>query len=448
MIMHSKIGRSLFAIVVTLCVGSGLAALMVGRTYMAAQVETPSASLAAVDAADAELRAGNVWDGAVTLLDELRGLPPAAQSIDDALAPMQFLSFVMCQLMSNEELSAFVGQLDPQNNSGDTLALLTFYRDWHWWEKDRGLSFDVDYVAWLDTLALDETPLVRMGAHLYKMLYVKEHSKREDREAAIETGMELVNRMVDEAPDARITRECLREVFHHGMRRAGDVNPVAIKDFLADPIWSDATKSLIAKDAVAQELMSVLDSDFVASAKTNTETVAGIVAGAMDISRSSLDPDVRAWFRVLLSSCLSTKESHSIYASAVRQQLADEVDFMLEAGSQADRLPLDVSRGQYELFLAALKQLEAAKWSTGESAVGPDLAHYDSLLTQKRDAEPIDMNLFERLPAEVTYFGFMLLNQDQYKTAGEVLRLVVEMYPNSELARHCQVTLNDIAPLL
>jgi hypothetical protein len=200
----------------------------------------------------------------------------------------------------------------------------------------------------------------------------------------------------------------------------------------------------IGGDGVVQALMDILQSPAVTAAKSVGEAAGQILSAALDASASNQDAEVRAWFMTWLSSYLPDKNGTSIFGEIVRAAFRQKVDFLMDAGPQADRIPPDLAVAQRAVYLSALRQLEGAKWSTGPSVIGPDLGHFQSLLTQKRAVEPIGENVFERLPVEVSFYGDMLTNQDQYQAAVEVWRRVVEVYPNTHYARYCQDKIDNL----
>jgi len=439
--MHSTLGQSLLAatlILSTITLGS---LLVVSQTKTQAEVEPIGLpSVTAVELAHDQVKAGNVWDGAATTLAEIRSLPATAEAIDQALPLMQLLAFTMSSLMQDEELKAFVDQLDPIAYPQDYLILMSFYHEFRVWEVGRKMSFisEDNYWVLVDKLMLDENALVRMAALLFKAYQKKDLSKAEGRSLAVE----IINSMAEECPECRVTREMFRVLLRETMWRttddteavAEDVYPEAIADLLLNSPWNDRVSTLMANDGVVQTIFSIFNSPAVSAAGSKEEALAALITEAIAASESNPDPEVRTWLRATLSPCVATGKSYSEHSKQVRTAMTSMATAALNA---PEKMPLDASRSQYVLLIKSSSLRD-----------GPvDEATLDSLLNQKREQEPVGINFFARIPTEVSYYAHSQINKRDYAGAVAVFQKLIDRYPNSDLARRSQETVNALLPL-
>ena len=432
-------------IVIVLSLVTVLAVLVVSRSKTAAQSEETPETLptSAVEVAQDQLKSGQVWEGAATAVAELRSLPPTAEAIDQALAPMQLLAFSMSSLMQADELQAFVKGLDPATYPADNLALMSFYHEFRAWEVGRQMSFitEDDFWTLVDTLTQDENALVRMSALLFKAYRKPDMSSKEGRTAAVD----IINRMADECPDCRVTREMFRVLLRQAMWRtaedteaaAEDVYPEAIAQLLLDSPWNEKTTSLISKDEVVQSIFTIFNSQAVSAARSKDEALAALITEAVAASQDNADPEVRSWLRGTLSPCVAAGQSYSAYSDQVRTAMAGMAAPALAKAGLPDKIPLDVSRAQYVLFIKSFRLPDAAV----------DTTNLDSLLAQKREEEPVEINYFAWIPREINYYAHTLVNKGDYVGAVAVFQRLIGAYPNTDLARRSQESIDVLLPL-
>lgn len=408
--------------------------------------DTPAAEtplVAGVDLAHDQMKAGQVWDGAAAALTELRSLPAKADAIDQALAPMQLLAFSMSSLMSDEELQAFVKQLDPATYPADSLALMSFYHEFRAWEAGRKMAFikEADFWTLVDTLTEDENALVRMGALLFKTYQRRDMSSKEGRAVAVD----VINRMADECPECRVTREMFRVLLREAMWRttedseadAEDVYPEAIAQLLLDAPWNKAMSALISEDEVVRTIFAIFNSQTVSAARSKDEALAALIGEAVAASQNNADPEVRSWLRGTLSPCVAAGKSYSALGEQVRSAMTDMAAPALEKAALPEKVPVDVSRAQYVLFIKSFRLPDAEV----------DVANLDSLLEQKREEELVEINYFARIPVEINYYAHTLVNKGDYTGAVAVLQKLVAGYPNSDLARRSKESIDILLPL-
>ena len=442
--MHSKLGRSLLTIVICLSLVAVMAVLTVGRSKTAAEAEPPEApTLTAVEVAQDQLKAGQVWDAAATVLGELRSLPSTAAAIDQALAPMQLLTFIMSSLMQDDELQTFVKQLDPTTYPGDNLVLMSFYDEFRAWEPGRKMSFITEDDFWklADTLTQDKNALVRMAALLTKTYRKPDMSSAEGRAAAVD----IINKMADECPDCRVTREMFRVLLREAMWRttedteavAEDVYPEAIAELLLDSKWNENMSALISQDKVVQRVFAIFSLPAVSAAQSKDEALATLITEALTAAQEDGDLEVRSWLRGTLSPCVVSGTTYSAFSDQVRAAMTDMVAPALEKATAPEQTPVDVARAQYILFIKSFRLPDAEV----------DVANLDSLLGQKREQEPVEINYFARIPGEVSYYAHTLVNKRDYSGAVAVFQKLVEAYPNSDLARRSQESIDALLPL-
>lgn len=474
--MRTRKGQAVLFLTAMMLVVAGAAAILLGQPEIIAQteaageevavtpvdttteaVDTPSdeASGASgtdtsqevqnadrLDAIDGQLRAGKIWEAGFALLDVLHGLPDTAKAIDDAVPPVQMLTFAMCSLMKDDVLLAFLKEaFDSSKYPIDDLALASFHLEFLDYAVGRNMSFTSaeDLKPWIKGLAASDSPIIRAGA-LFLITNGHMEIKGEDANARRDELIDAMNRLAEECPDSRVTRETFG-----GLLRA-----CATKEFahlevldlaLNGPQWNDAMRGLIAADPVAQAVQGVLDSQKEVQGAARQQ---GTVQAAIEASGNAAETEVRAWFvRAVSPSVIHESNANSTFKSDVKTALTGHVqaDAAQKSGT-TDATSLDTALAQLTLLTTAATQAAATQAEAEDAS-----ALIEDLLDQQRDAEPVDLNLFDEIPRTVSFYAHSLVNRGDYRGAATVFQRLIAAYPDTELARRSQATIDNLAGL-
>jgi hypothetical protein len=292
-------------------------------------------------------------------LGALHALPDAAQTIDDALAPTQLLTFAMCSLMQDEVLLAFLKELDPATHPIDDLLVVSFYLEFRDYELGRKMSFISEDALRQEIrlLTTSASPSVRMGALALLRPGNWDIPTMEQLYAAVDN----MNQMAQECSDCRVTREAFRELLR-GCSGQEFAYPQAVDLLIHAPQWNAPMAQLIGEDPVVQAVQEVLASQQTVPAKASGGGPAnqrGIFAEALTVTENHPNPEVRNWFIRTLSPSLHGHNGNPDHKTQVKNTLKRIATSSAEKSQQSDLVALDVARAQFILLAEAVDEVNS-----------------------------------------------------------------------------------------
>lgn len=432
-----------------LCVCAVIAAVAVpavvfSETRYAARIAawlddiTDSPEVSATIQAHDLLRAGKTWEAADVLLETLHNLPDTPEAIDDLVTPLHLLAFDMCTLMPDDMLPKFLETLDPETYPIDELVESYFYVEYRVATANRPLPYlsQEELMARLESLSASPSPLVRacattMQACVWDLGVDKYRAK----------AIEVMNEMAQVAPDSRVVREAFTDTafrvlipIYPGQQ---DVTIETKNSLLLSDARNAAMTQIINEDPVVQAVQDVAQRTG-SLPRAGTDSLKALVEEALYIAQSDLPAQSRDWAVRLLSVALRRPDLNLACRDEIKAWLEETVDMALD-----DPEAMAGIEG-----IAAVRAMCAL---LGEAAdAGRDdeaMAYVELLLENDHGLEPVDLSLYEFVRGEITVYAAHLGNKRDYCRSIAVQQMLIDAYPNSDLAKRAQDIIDNIGHL-